>query len=120
KTVYVELERTSTVGRVVEAGCVASQGKRTIGRVKAVGSVALERTIAVGRVLDAGCVAKERIKTHCRVRAAALHAEERTVTLSGVFVAQASIRCPSARRIRKQGPHERDEKKTEWQRRPAG
>ena len=63
------MERTSTVGRVVAAGCVAKERLKTVGRVVVAGGVANER-INRGRVVLPVVLLNERSNTGGRVVAA--------------------------------------------------
>src|SRR5438128_1894871 len=101
------MERTSTDGRVGVAAGVAEQRSR-----------------AVGRIAEAGCVAEERIKTNRRIIRACSEAKERISTLDRILAGIASVRCwgnrSRLRRKPKAGQRQRDEKKTEPQRRSVG
>jgi hypothetical protein len=53
RTIRVERERISTVGRVGAAGCVTNERFNTVGRVAVAGCVAIERMKTLRRVAEA-------------------------------------------------------------------
>ena len=63
---FVELQGINSGGRVSDAGCVAQERMKTVGRV-VVGIVVLKSTKTVGRVVAAGPVPSERISAGGRV-----------------------------------------------------
>src|SRR5207249_5991693 len=67
RTGAVDQKRTSTVSRVVAAGCVAGECINPVGGVVASGCVAEERINPVGGIVIAGEVEVERLNTAGRV-----------------------------------------------------
>src|SRR6266480_3523539 len=114
-----------TGGRVEVASRVVMERIDPRGSVGAAGYIVLQRTKSAGRVEGAGRVTEERFGPSGRVAEAGCKAEERIIALSSISPGITSVRRRThpesirGRRKRQADEHERDEKQTAPQRRPA-
>src|SRR5467141_3916723 len=119
----IATESLVTNGRVMVSGRGFRQRGKTIGRVVESRCVRKKCSPTSGRVFEAGGVVKERVKTNGRIRGAACKAEEGIRSLSRVKARIAAVRGRDNRshygRKPKADEYERDEKKSEPQRRPV-
>src|SRR5207244_3504248 len=112
-----------TAIRCVEtAGCIAAERLVTSGRVMLSCRVFRQGGKTIGRIVDSSCVAQERLKTNGVISDAACKAEEGISSLRRVEARIAAVRGRDNRshcgRKPKADEYERDEKKSEPQRRP--
>src|SRR5689334_7910203 len=112
-----------SASRCVEtAGCIAAERRVTNGRVMLSRRGFRQGDKTVGRVVNSGCVVEERLKTNGVVCDAGCKAEEGISSLSRVEARIAAVRGRNNRshcgRKPKADEYERNEKKSEPQRRP--